>query len=354
MLTASEIHQGKILIVDDQETNILLLERILRGAGFISLTSTKDSSEVCDLHREYCFDLILLDLQMPGMDGFQVMEALQEIEHGGYLPVLVVTAQPNHKLHSLQVGAKDFISKPFELAEVVARVRNMIEVRLLHKKLQSYNDVLEQKVQERTTELHDSYLETIYTLVRAAERKDDEMGAHVKRISYYCREFAKNIGMDKVFVERIFLASPMHDIGKIGIPDHILFKPGGFTADEWEIMKGHSLMGAKILGDSKSPYLQTGAEIALDHHERWDGSGYPNGKKGEEIPLAARIMNICDIYDALRNKRTYKPAFDHLKTMYIITKGDGRTLPEHFDPMILGAFKRNIKLFQDIFQTYPS
>ncbi len=353
MLTASEIYQGKILIVDDQETNILLLERILRGAGYISLMSTKDSSEVCSLHRENRYDLILLDLQMPGMDGFEVMEGLKEIEPDGYLPVLVVTAQPSHKLHSLQAGAKDFISKPFELTEVVARVRNMIEVRLLHKKLQSYNDELEQKVHERTTELHDSYLETIYTLVRAAERKDDEMGAHVKRISYYCREFSKIIGMDNVFVERIFLASPMHDIGKIGIPDSILFKSSGLTSDEWEIMKGHSRMGAKILGNSKSPYLQIAAEIALDHHERWDGSGYPNGKKGGEIPIEACIMNICDVYDALRSKRPYKPAFDHIKTMEIITKGDERTRPEHFDPMILGIFKRNFDLFHDIFQKYP-
>jgi putative two-component system response regulator len=354
MLTSSEVYQGKILIVDDQDTNILLLERILRGAGYVSLASTQYSSEVVELHRKNRYDLILLDLQMPGMDGFEVMEGLKEIETNGYLPILVVTAQPSQKLNALKTGAKDFISKPFELAEVVARVRNMIEVRLLHKKLQSYNDVLEQKVQERTTELHDSYLETIYTLVRAAERKDDEMGAHVKRISYYCCEFSKIIGMDNVFVERIFLSSPMHDIGKIGIPDSILFKPGGFTPDEWEIMKGHSLMGAKILGDSKSPYLQMGAEIALDHHERWDGSGYPNGKKGEEIPIAARIMNICDIYDALRSMRTYKPAYNHLKTNEIITKGDGRTNPQHFDPLILGAFKRNIKLFNDIFRAYPS
>jgi putative two-component system response regulator len=354
MLTASEIYQGKILIVDDQDTNILLLERILRGAGYVSLASTKYSSEVVELHRKNCYDLILLDLQMPGMDGYEVMESLKEIELDGYLPVLVVTAQPSQKLHSLQTGAKDFISKPFELAEIVARVRNMIEVRLLHKKLQSNNDMLEQKVQERTTELHDSYLETIYTLVRAAERKDDEMGAHVKRISYYCREFAKIIGMDKVFVERVYLASPMHDIGKIGIPDHILFKPDGFTPDEWEIMKGHSLMGAKILGDSKSPYLQMGAEIALNHHERWDGSGYPNRKKGNDIPISARIMNICDVYDALRSKRSYKPAYNQLETMDIITKGDGRTLPQHFDPDILESFKRNSKLFQEIFQTYPS
>jgi putative two-component system response regulator len=185
MVTATDVYQGKILIVDDQETNILLLEKILRGAGYVSVNSTKDPGEVCDLHRENCYDLILLDLQMPGMDGYQVMEGLKEIEPNGYLPVLVITAQPSQKLRALKAGAKDFISKPFELSEVVARVHNLLEVRLLNKELKNSNDQLEQKVQERTTELQESYMETIYTLVRAAERKDDETGAHVKRISYY-------------------------------------------------------------------------------------------------------------------------------------------------------------------------
>ena len=305
-----------------------------------SITSTMDPGEVCELHRKNRYDLILLDLQMPGMDGFQVMEGLKEIEPDGYLPVLVITAQPGHKLRALQAGAKDFISKPFELAEVLARVHNMLEVRLLHKELHNYNDVLEQRVRERTADLQESYLETIFTMMRAAEHKDEDTGAHVQRISYYSRELARMLGLDEEFVDTIFFASPMHDIGKIGIPDHILLKPGALTPEEWEVMKGHTSMGAKILGNSKSPYLRMGAEIALNHHERWDGGGYPNGKRGEAIPLPARIMNICDIYDALRSKRPYKPAFDHLKTMDIITRGDGRTQPEHFDPAVLAAFTR--------------
>jgi putative two-component system response regulator len=354
MISSSDILHGKILIVDDLEVNVLLLTRMLRGAGYDSITSTMDPLEVCALHRKNRYDLILLDLQMPGMDGFQVMEGLKEIEMDGYLPVLVITAQPDHKLRALKAGAKDFIGKPFDLAEVLIRVYNMLEVRLLHKELHNYNDALEQRVRERTADLEESYLETIFTMTRAAEYKDEDTGAHVKRISYYSRELARMLGQDEAFVDKIFFASPMHDIGKIGIHDHVLLKPGGFTPEEWEAMKGHSLMGAKILGNSKSPYLKMGAEIALNHHERWDGGGYPHGKQGEAIPLAARIMNICDIYDALRSKRPYKPAFDHQKTMDIITHGDDRIQPEHFDPVIFAAFKLNHQSFGDIFEAYTT
>ncbi len=352
MLSSSAILNASVLIVDDLSANVQLLTRMLVTAGYTSVASTMNPLEVCELHRKNCYDLILLDLQMPGMDGFQVMEGLKEIEPGGYLPVLVITAQPGHKLRALGAGAKDFVSKPFELAEVLARVHNMLEVRLLHKELHNYNEVLEQRVRERTAELQENYLETIFTMTRAAEHKDEDTGAHVQRISYYSRELARMLNQDEAFVDKIFFASPMHDIGKIGIPDHILLKPGGFTPDEWEIMREHAAMGAKILGNSKSPYLKMGAEIALNHHERWDGGGYPSGKRGEAIPLAARIMNICDIYDALRSKRPYKPAFDHLKTMDIITRGDGRTQPEHFDPVILAAFIQNHQAFCDIFEAY--
>jgi len=350
----SDVLAGKLLIVDDQAANVLLLERMLGGAGYSSIASTTDPAEVCALHLKNRYDLILLDLQMPGMDGFQVMEALTAIEPEGYLPVLVITAQPGHKLRALQAGAKDFISKPFELPEVLARVRNMLEVRLLHQRLHAYNDLLEQRVRARTAEVTESYLELIFTMTRAAEQKDSNTGAHVQRISYYSRELAGVLGLDGAFVDRIFFASPMHDIGKIGIPDHILLKPGPLTPDEWDVMKGHTTMGARILGNSRSPYLQMGAEIALDHHEQWDGGGYPNGKRGEAISLAARIMNICDVYDALRSTRPYKLPFDHSATVDIMTRGDGRTLPEHFDPFLLAAFQQDLPAFREIFETYAS
>jgi putative two-component system response regulator len=352
MLSPSEIYNGKILIVDDQEANVLLLERMLHGAGYVAINSTMDPGEVCDLHLKNSYDLILLDLQMPVMDGFQVMEGLKKIELEGYLPVLVITAQPDHKLRAFQTGAKDFISKPFEMAEVLARVHNMLEVRLLHRELHNINDVLELRVTERTADLQQSYLETIFTMTRAAEHRDMDVGTHLHRIRDYCSELARLLKMDNKFIDTIFFSSAMHDIGKIGIPDQILLKPGGLTTEEWEIMKGHTSIGAQILGNSKSAHLIMGAEIALDHHERWDGGGYPNGKRGEAISKAARIMNICDIYDALRSKRPYKLAFNHQKTMDIITLGDGRTQPEHFDPVILATFKQNHIRFRDTFNKY--
>ena len=351
MISPIDILNGKILIADDLQANVILLERILHGAGYTQVSSTLDPASVCALHRANRYDLIVLDLQMPGMSGFEVMDGLKEIEQEGYLPVLVITAQPSHKLRALQAGAKDFVSKPFDLAEVRARVYNILEVRLLQKALQLHNDVLESRVRERTAELKESYLETIFTMTRAAEQHDEDTGAHVKRISHYCRAFAEALGLDRDFQDRIFFASPMHDVGKIGIPDFILRKPGSLTTGEWDVMKGHAGLGAHILRNSMSPYLQMGAEIALNHHERWDGGGYPSGKRGEAIPLLARITHICDIYDALRNKRSYKPAYDHQAAVEIITRGDGRSQPEHFDPVILDAFQRHHESFQDIFES---
>jgi putative two-component system response regulator len=222
----------------------------------------------------------------------------------------------------------------------------------MHKQLQRSNEVLEERVRERVADLKKSYVETILTLTRAAEHKDEATGHHVQRISFYSRYLAECLGMDPRFVDEIFVASPMHDIGKIGIPDHILLKATAFTGREWKIMRAHCSMGARILGASDSPYLRMGAEIAQNHHERWDGGGYPKGRKGENIPLTARIMNICDIYDALRSKRPYKPALVHKVAMDIILKGDGRTLPGHFDPQILHAFEFHHEAFREIFEAH--
>ena len=199
----------------------------------------------------------------------------------------------------------------------------------------------------------ESHFDTIFTIVRAAEFRDEETGAHVKRIAVYCKELSQFLGMDPEFTDTIYYASPLHDVGKIGIPDNILLKPAKHTPEEWEIMKTHAVLGAKILGagTSPSPFTRMGAEIALNHHERWDGSGYPGGLAGEAIPLAARIMGICDVYDALRSTRPYKPSFPHERAMSIITEGDGRTVPGHFDPEILDAFAKISGRFAEIYSS---
>ena len=352
MVNSADILNSSVLIVDDMEYNIQIVERMLRGAGYTRISTTTDPKTVCGLHRQNRYDLILLDIQMPGMDGFEVMEGLREIEAGGYLPVIVITAVPDNNLRALQAGAKDFIVKPFDLAEVLARVHNMLEVRLLQKELRQYNLLLEEKVMERTAALRSSYQETIFAMTRAAEFRDENTGSHVQRISYYSRELAERLGLGQDFQGQIFLASPMHDIGKLCIPDHILLKTERLTADEWEIMKGHSALGAKILGRGQSPYLQMGAEIALNHHEHYNGGGYPAGRAGEAIPLAARIVTLCDVYDSLRSKRPYKTAIDHAQSMEIIRWGDGRTRPDDFDPTIFEAFRKYHQSFCEIYHTY--
>ena len=354
MATQTEIFHGTMLIVDDQDSNVLLLERMLRGAGYAAVSSTTDPCEVVALHREHHYDLILLDLQMPLLDGFGVMEQLKELDPDGYLPVLVITAQPDQKLRALQAGARDFISKPFDRAEVLLRVAGMLEIQLLNKELLGQNDLLQAKVRERTAELRASYLETVFTVSLAAEHRDADTGSHLRRISGLCRTIAQALDADDEFVEGLYFASPMHDIGKIGVPDSVLLKPGAFTPAEWEIMKLHTVNGEKILSNGSSPYLRMGALIALSHHECWNGEGYPHGIVGEAIPYAARILKICDIYDALRSERPYKQAFEHAEAMDIIVSGDDRTSPDHFDPVVLAAFVQEQAACRELFDEYPA
>lgn len=344
---------ARILIVDDEERNVKLLETLLQAEGYATL-SARNGREALAVATAQAPDLILLDIMMPDMDGIEAVTRLKSNPSTQPVPVIMVTSLDDResRQRALEAGAEEFIAKPINRADVSVRVRNLLRLKEYGDFLADHNRILAEQVSERTMQLEAAYRDTVLTLVRAAEHKDEETGHHVRRISHYCRILSNGMNLPADFSDAIYHASPMHDIGKIGIPDHILLKPGGFSPDEWNIMRTHSALGASILTSGVSPYMRMGAEIALNHHERWDGSGYPNRLKGEAIPLAARIMQICDVYDALRSQRPYKPPIEHASSVEIITLGDGRTRPDHFDPQVLACFARLAGRFADIYDAH--
>ncbi len=324
------------MIVDDNRANVQLLQQLLNIEEFKNVRSTTDSRTVRDLHQKYNFDLILLDIRMPHMDGFQVMEALKDIHNEDYLPIIVLTAQRDMetRLKALQSGAKDFLTKPFDRLEVLQRIENMLEVRYLYNRQSRQAEILEQKVRERTREIMATRLEIIQRLGRAGEYRDNETGMHVIRMSKGCHRLALSIGLDEDRAEQISQASTMHDVGKIGIPDHILLKPGKLDAGEWEIMKTHAEIGGDIIGGHSSGLMTMAREIALSHHEKWDGSGYPGGLRADSIPIEGRIAAICDVFDALTSSRPYKEAWPVDKALALIQIEAGK----HFDPNLVEHF----------------
>ncbi len=336
MVADSVILSARVLIVDDQEISIRLLTELLQKAGYTNIFSTQDSRRVKDLYLQLKPDLVILDLNMPYLDGFDVMEQLQKIEANSYLPIAILSNEESQgiRYRALQSGAKDFLNKPYERIEVLIRLRNLIEVRMLHNEVRNQNKILEDKVKDRTQELYDTQLDVIQRLARAVEYRDSETGMHIVRMSYYSSCLAAKIGLSLKECELILTASPLHDIGKIGIPDSILQKPGPLTKEEWEVMKTHTTIGKELLSGGNSEFLKMAREIALTHHEKWDGKGYPHGLRGEEIPLVGRICGICDVFDALLTKRPYKKAWTMDETLNEIKKCSG----SHFDPALVEAF----------------
>ena len=333
------IQTANVLLVDDQESNIQLLTSILNAAGYTKLVSTTDARQAVPLFGQIRPDLILLDLMMPYVDGFQVMEQIRALTPDrAYLPILVLTADitKEAKHRALTLGAKDFLTKPFDPVEVLLRIRNLLETRFLHLQFQEQNRVLEERVRERTSELEQAQEEILERLALATEYRDDDTGEHTRRVGHLSALLARAFGLPEQQAELLRRAAPLHDVGKIGIPDNTLLKHGPLTQAEFEIMKTHSTIGARILSGGHSPLSRLAEEIALTHHERWDGSGYPQGLKGEDIPLAGRIVALADTFDALTHERPYKTAWPLEQALAEIARQRGR----QFDPQLVDVLLR--------------
>ena len=331
-----------ILIIDDQVQNIELLEAYLAPECYeiIKAFNGKDAVNIIAANQ---IDLVLLDIMMPGIDGFEVIRRVRQGEKNRLLPIILVTAlkEKEDRVKGIEAGCDDFISKPVDKLELLARVHSLLKVKAYNGLMLNYRTELESEVTARTEQLKQALqriktasLDTIYRLSMASEYRDEETGAHIKRVSRYSAAIARKMGMDENTIETILYAAPMHDLGKIGIPDQILMKRGKLDPAEWKIIKFHTVIGAKILHGAEAEFIKLGEVIALSHHEKWDGSGYPNGEKGQQIPIAGRIVAIADVFDALTSKRPYKEAFPTEVSLAIVKQGRGT----HFDPDVADAF----------------
>lgn len=329
-----------IMIIDDEPANLKLLDKMLSGQGYSNLELIQNPREVLDCYQGSHPDLILLDINMPHLDGFAVMAQLMALQDPLLPPIIVLTAQQgrDYLLRALNSGARDFVSKPFDQVELLARVRNLLDVHLAHLLLYDQKSVMEELVRERTEQLRDTRLQIVQRLGRAAEYRDNETGFHVIRMSRVSALLARSLGWDEGNCELMLHASPMHDVGKIGIPDAILLKLGKLDSREWEIMQTHSTIGAELMARDSSELLQLAHVIALTHHEKWDGSGYPHGLAGTTIPQAGRIVAVADVFDALTSVRPYKDAWPVDIAVTYMQDNIGK----HLDPEVMMHFLQNL------------
>ena len=328
---------ARFLIVDDEPQNINVLTQMLQQWSALNIVSTTDPCEVVSLFTATSPDLVLLDLMMPVMDGFEVLEALKPlISAEDFVPILVLTADPSDhtKRRALGKGAADFLTKPFDAIELSLRMDNLLSRRLLHKNAQDQNRILDHQVQERTLQLAQAEIDTAQCLATAGEYRDDDTGQHTQRVGHIAAELGALLGMSEKDVALLRRAAALHDVGKIGIPDSILLKPGKLTDEEFATMKTHTSIGSAILAMHHTELLRLAAEIALTHHERWDGRGYPGKLLGQEIPLSGRIVAVADVFDALTHKRPYKEAWPVEQAAAEIRMQSG----SQFDPEVIAAF----------------
>ncbi len=360
--------KSKILFVDDEtqitETLSLALTRRSKEYEIVGASSVDEAMRQLASHS---FDVVVTDVQMPGKSGFDLLNEIRSSERLKTLPVIVITGMGDQEMkrQAIDSGADDLLAKPVSVADLVARLKSALRIKRYQDELRHQNENLEQVVANRTAQLEMARVELLWRLGVAGEFRDNETGNHVLRVGYFTRELSRALGLDDEFSETVFLAAPLHDIGKIGIPDSILLKPGKLTDTEWVTMRRHTEFGAQILRSRfvdpravldedhvpgslsqtvSDGLMLTAANIALNHHERWDGSGYPNGISGEEIPIEARLTTIADVYDALSSVRPYKPAFPEEKVLSIMREGVGT----QFDPAVFDAFERSLDIFRSI------
>jgi putative two-component system response regulator len=337
----TEHSKSTVLVVDDAAINIDTVKAVL--GGDYTIKAATNAAIALKVLEKFPVDLILLDVMMPDTDGYDLCKTLKATPQLSNIPVLFLTAMDGgeDEAHGLALGAVDYITKPFNPAILKARVAT-------HLVLANQKSLLEEQVRQRTRELEESRLEVIRCLAKAAEFRDNETGNHVIRVGEYSRVIGRAIGLSEEAVDLLAVAAPLHDLGKIGISDLILLKPGRLTEEEFESIKTHSRIGAEIIGDSTSPVLKAAKEIALSHHEKWDGSGYPQGLSGENIPLWGRIVAVCDVFDALSCIRPYKEPWPMDKIIRFMEDNAG----QHFDPQIVAAFQAHIDDFIQIRNTY--
>ena len=345
-----------ILLVDDMPVNLRMLSDMLMHAGYRT-RSARSGETALRAAAEQPPDLVLLDIMMPRMDGYEVCRRLKADPRLTHIPVIFLSAlgETGDKVEAFAAGAVDYVTKPFQIDEVCARVHTHLRLHQLQTEVEAHRLRLEALVAEQVQEILDSHIATIFAMARLAESRDDETGTHLERVQSFCGLLGEGVvaaheGLDAVFVRHLVHAGPLHDIGKVGISDAILLKPGKLTADEFEMMKTHTTVGAQTLeavqrGNPANAFIGMGIEIARSHHERWDGGGYPQGIAGDSIPISGRIMAVADVYDALRSKRVYKPAFSHHDSVRIIQEGSGT----QFDPCVIDVFLERAGEFEAVF-----
>lgn len=335
---APAVHQqAKLLVIDDEQANLDLMGRVLRRAGYQQVTLTTDPGWALQHLGDLVPDLILLDLHMPGIDGFEVLERLQStVDADDLLPRLVITADSTEgtRRAALELGAHDFLTKPINVGETALRVANLLATRMLHVRLSSHNDRLEEQVRSRTRQLEHSHRELARRLALVGEYSDDDTFEHTLRVGAAAERLATAVGFSPPEARLLGEAAPLHDIGKVAVPDAVLLKPGLLSAQEFDIIKTHAAIGAHILAGGDSDLLRLAEQIAYTHHERWDGDGYPQGLRSSAIPLAGRLVAVVDVYDALTNDRPYKRAWSIDRTVREMRAQRGR----HFDPEVLDVF----------------